>query len=143
MPASNKVMSTGVSAHHFYPLLFYFRFEEPLYAVSRFSFVLLVATLEANFPTARPEAGDGAEPSNLRRSYLAATRTLANAAIAVREDGVEAYVAARQECEPLVRRIAPARGYAMPEIDRRHPAVETVAANGLEHDERMLGSGPS
>lgn len=31
-------------AHHFYPLLFYFRFEEPRYAVSRFSFVLLDAT---------------------------------------------------------------------------------------------------
>lgn len=28
-------------AHHFYPLLFYFRFEEPSYAVSRFSFVIL------------------------------------------------------------------------------------------------------
>ncbi|MGK2910494.1 MAG: ion channel [Sphingobium sp.] len=28
-------------AHHFYPLLFYFRFREPLYAVSRFSFILL------------------------------------------------------------------------------------------------------
>ena len=28
-------------AHHFYPLLFYFRFEEPRYAVSRLSFVLL------------------------------------------------------------------------------------------------------
>ncbi|MCX8252538.1 hypothetical protein RHAL1_03690 [Beijerinckiaceae bacterium RH AL1] len=28
-------------AHHFYPLLFYFRFENSLYAVSRFGFVLL------------------------------------------------------------------------------------------------------
>lgn len=28
-------------AHHFYPLLFYFRFEDPLYSVSRFSFVIL------------------------------------------------------------------------------------------------------
>ena len=28
-------------AHHFYPLLFYFRFEDPLYSVSRFSFVAL------------------------------------------------------------------------------------------------------
>lgn len=28
-------------AHHFYPLLFYFRFTDPLYAVSRFSFILL------------------------------------------------------------------------------------------------------
>jgi len=31
-------------AHHFYPLLFYFRFEEPVYSVSRFSFVLLDLT---------------------------------------------------------------------------------------------------
>jgi hypothetical protein len=31
-------------AHHFYPLLFYFRFDEPIYAVSRFSFVLLDLT---------------------------------------------------------------------------------------------------
>lgn len=31
-------------AHHFYPLLFYFRFDEPMYAVSRFSFVLLDLT---------------------------------------------------------------------------------------------------
>lgn len=28
-------------AHHFYPLLFYFRFENPRYSVSRFGFVLL------------------------------------------------------------------------------------------------------
>lgn len=28
-------------AHHFYPLLFYFRFHDPRYAVSRFGFVLL------------------------------------------------------------------------------------------------------
>ncbi|MFP5076221.1 ion channel [Rhizobium sp. YIM 134829] len=31
-------------AHHFYPLLFYFRFEEPFYSVSRLSFVLLDLT---------------------------------------------------------------------------------------------------
>ncbi|RWY83947.1 two pore domain potassium channel family protein [Rhizobium leguminosarum] len=31
-------------AHHFYPLLFYFRFREPLYSVSRFSFILLDLT---------------------------------------------------------------------------------------------------
>ena len=28
-------------AHHFYPLLFYFRFKEPYYSVSRFSFIIL------------------------------------------------------------------------------------------------------
>jgi hypothetical protein len=31
-------------AHHFYPLLFYFRFGEPRYAVSRLSFILLDLT---------------------------------------------------------------------------------------------------
>ena len=31
-------------AHHFYPLLFYFRFEEPLYSASRMTFVLLDVT---------------------------------------------------------------------------------------------------
>ncbi|RDJ03550.1 potassium channel family protein [Rhizobium grahamii] len=31
-------------AHHFYPLLFYFRFTDPLYSVSRLSFILLDLT---------------------------------------------------------------------------------------------------
>jgi hypothetical protein len=31
-------------AHHFYPLLFYFRLEEPFYSVTRFCFVLLALT---------------------------------------------------------------------------------------------------
>jgi hypothetical protein len=31
-------------AHHFYPLLIYFRFDEPRYAVSRFTFILLDLT---------------------------------------------------------------------------------------------------
>jgi hypothetical protein len=38
-----RTLAAAKEAHHFYPLLFYFRFEEPLYAVSRFSFVLLDA----------------------------------------------------------------------------------------------------
>ncbi|MBV8400931.1 MAG: two pore domain potassium channel family protein [Acetobacteraceae bacterium] len=36
-----RSLAATKEAHHFYPLLFYFRFEEPLYSVSRFSFVLL------------------------------------------------------------------------------------------------------
>ena len=41
-----RSLASTKEAHHFYPLLFYFRFEDPLYAVSRFSFVLLdVVTL--------------------------------------------------------------------------------------------------
>ncbi|MBI0475606.1 two pore domain potassium channel family protein [Sphingomonas sp. MA1305] len=38
-----RSLAATKEAHHFYPLLFYFRFEQPLYAVSRFSFVLLDA----------------------------------------------------------------------------------------------------
>lgn len=41
-----RSLAKAKEAHHFYPLLFYFRFENSLYAVSRFSFVLLdLATL--------------------------------------------------------------------------------------------------
>jgi hypothetical protein len=38
-----RSLATIKEAHHFYPLLFYFRFEDPLYSVSRFCFVLLDA----------------------------------------------------------------------------------------------------
>lgn len=43
---SNLVRSLAMTkeAHHFYPLLFYFRFREPLYSVSRMTFVLLDLT---------------------------------------------------------------------------------------------------
>jgi hypothetical protein len=142
-------------AHHFYPLLFYFRFEEPLYSVSRFGFVLLdlttlidtaldyerfgsligsapvaslrrgttllLETLDRNFPTIGRRFGDTEEAWRLRQSYAAATRRLACAGIAVQTDGVERYVATRSEWEPLVRRVAPALGYAMDDIDRREP----------------------
>jgi len=42
----NLVRSLALTkeAHHFYPLLFYFRFTEPLYSVSRMTFVLLDLT---------------------------------------------------------------------------------------------------
>ena len=36
-----RSLAATKEAHHFYPLLFYFRFEETLYAVPRFSFVIL------------------------------------------------------------------------------------------------------
>jgi hypothetical protein len=39
-----RSLAATKEAHHFYPLLFYFRFKDPLYSVSRFSFVLLDAT---------------------------------------------------------------------------------------------------
>lgn len=37
----SRSLAATKEAHHFYPLLFYFRFEDPLYSVSRFSFVIL------------------------------------------------------------------------------------------------------
>lgn len=156
-----RSLAATKEAHHFYPLLFYFRFEEPIYGVSRFCFVLLDATtlidtaldgsrygtmigsapvasirrgatmllgtLDANFPTARGDAGDAGGGWSLRQSYLASTRTLANAGIAVRTDGVDAYVAAREDWEPLVTRVAPTLGYTMPEIDRRSIATQANA----------------
>src|SRR5579875_3602050 len=39
-----RSLASTKEAHHFYPLLFYFRFAEPLYSVSRLSFVLLDLT---------------------------------------------------------------------------------------------------
>jgi len=158
-----RSLAATKEAHHFYPLLFYFRFEEPLYAVSRFCFVLLDATtligtaldwqrygtltgsapvtsirrcamlllktLDANFPTTCDSTDDAAEGRRLRQSYLVATETLASAGIAVRRDGVESYVAARHEWEPLVTRVAPTLGYAMSEIDRRSIATPAGAPN--------------
>jgi len=39
-----RPLAATKEAHHFYPLLFYFRFKEPTYSVSRFSFILLDLT---------------------------------------------------------------------------------------------------
>ena len=152
-----RSLAATKEAHHFYPLLFYFRFEEPLYAVSRFSFVildlttliesaldqqryrnlvdsspvtalrrgalLLLETLDRNFPSAKNEHGDEAETWRDKQSYVAATSRLTRAGIAIERDGVEHYVAVRRDWEPLARRVAPALGYAMEEIDRRLPVA--------------------
>lgn len=39
-----RPLAAEKEAHHFYPLLFYFRFRDPVYSVSRFTFVLLDLT---------------------------------------------------------------------------------------------------
>jgi hypothetical protein len=153
-----RSLAATKEAHHFYPLLFYFRFKEPFYSVSRFSFVLLdlttlienaldrqrygtlvdsapvaslrqgalllVETLDRNFPSARNRSGEAAETWLDRQSYVAATGTLARSAIATRPDGIEGYAVARQQWEPVVRRVTPALGYAMEEIDRRRTGRE-------------------
>jgi hypothetical protein len=43
-----RSLAATKEAHHFYPLLFYFRFREPMYSVSRLSFVLLDLTTLIN-----------------------------------------------------------------------------------------------
>ena len=150
-----RSLAATKEAHHFYPLLFYFRFEDPLYSVSRFSFVvldlatligtaleqrrfrslarsapvtslhqcalLLLATLDRNFPTWKNSAAFPAETSRTGQSYTAAVETLGRAGVTVQSDGMERYVAERRNWEPIVRRIAPALGYGMDEIDRRRP----------------------
>lgn len=148
-----RSLAATKEAHHFYPLLFYFRFDDPRYAVSRFSFILLdltsligsalerqrhgtligsapvaalrqgslllLQTLDRNFPTApKPQRGT-AETWSERRSYAAATELLANGGIAARPGGVELYVAALADWEPLVYRVAAALDYTSDEIDRR------------------------
>lgn len=148
-----RALAATKEAHHFYPLLFYFRFEQPLYAVSRFSFVLLdtvtliettldqqrytkvaasgvvqsidrgarllLGTLDANFPTAADRKCDVSEERRIRQSYVAATKTLASAGIALQANGIDAYLAQRQTWEPFIRRVAPTLSYDMLDIDRR------------------------
>ena len=138
-------------AHHFYPLLFYFRFKDPLYSVSRFSFVLLdlvtliettldpqkhktlirsapvealrrcalmlLDTLDRHFPIAKGQRGDSdAQLSD--RSYAAALRTLRQAGIDIRPSG-QSYVQQRKRWEPLIRRVGPALGIVIDDIDQR------------------------
>lgn len=142
-------------AHHFYPLLFYFRFKDPLYSVSRFGFILLdlttlidttldrqrhgglvrsspvaslrrctlllLETLDRNFPTADEKRADAAAAASHGESYAAAVKTLRRAGIEARPDG-GSYADQRSRWEPLIRRVAPMFGYGMNDIDRRRPA---------------------
>ena len=145
-------------AHHFYPMLFYFRFKEPIYSVSRISFILLdlttlidttldehrdktlvrsapveslrrgaqllIETLDRNFPTRHEtQAGSAA---NYKESYADAVETLRRAGVLTRPNA-EGYADQRSRWEPLVRRIAPALGYGIDEIDRRRPRTEAAA----------------
>lgn len=140
-------------AHHFYPMLFYFSFEEPRYSIARLSFVLLdlttlietaldrqqhasligsagvaslrqgglllIETLDRTVPAAGADSPRTPEPDRDRRSYVAATQTLARAGIAARLDGSKLYAATRQTWEPLTRRVGAALGCPTHEIDTR------------------------
>ncbi|VXD02270.1 ion channel [Sphingomonas sp. 8AM] len=86
-------------AHHFYPLLFYFRFREPRYAVSRFTVVLLdlttligsaldrqrYRTLVDSAPVATLHGGALLLVQTLHRHFAVAARTHSPAAEASRD----------------------------------------------------------
>ncbi len=66
-------------AHHFYPVLFYFRFEHPRYSVSRFAFVVLDAVSLLRSALAGPEAQrlkTSGPVEQLYRTSLMLVRTL-------------------------------------------------------------------
>lgn len=68
-----RSLAATKEAHHFYPLLFYFRFEEPRYAVPRFSFVLLdlAALVDAALDTRQYRSLTGsAAIASLRQATL-------------------------------------------------------------------------
>ena len=69
-------------AHHFYPVLFYFRFEDPRYSVSRFALVVLDAVSLLRSALAGPEAQRlkaSGPVEQLYRASLMLVRTLGTA----------------------------------------------------------------
>lgn len=148
-----RPLTQAKEAHHFYPLLFYFRFEDPVYSVSRFSFVLLdLTTLIATALDPRrygglqrsaavtairecalllldmldrnfPTAGGDSPVSSSEDSFAAAVATLRIAGIDVRSDA-HAYADQRRRWEPLVRRVASSLGYRMDQIEHRSPSSD-------------------
>jgi hypothetical protein len=59
----SRSLAASKEAHHFYPLLFYFRFREPMYSVSRMSFILLDLTTLIKVVLDRQEYGNLAKSS--------------------------------------------------------------------------------
>lgn len=147
-------------AHHFYPLLFYFRFEETFYSVSRFSFILLdlttlidsaldrqkycalvrsapvqslrqcafllLKTLDRNFPTLDDMQAGASSVAEFEKSYSAALNVLRGFSITTEQDA-KRYAEQRGRWEPVIRRVGPALGYRMSEIDCRCRQDESTA----------------
>jgi hypothetical protein len=156
-----RPLAAAKEAHHFYPLLFYFRFEAPIYSVSRFTFILLdlttlidstldrqrysafvrsgpvdslrrcalllLETLDRNFPAADEAPAEAAAACNDQERYAAAIATLQRAGIEV-QPNIGSYADRRSRWESLVRRVAPTFGYGMDEVERRLPRDRSATA---------------
>jgi len=77
----------------------------------------LLATLDRNFPTV-DEKQTHSRTGDFEASYAAALAVLRNVGIETKPDA-ERYAEQRGQWEPLVRRVGPALGYGMHEIDCR------------------------
>lgn len=80
-------------AHHFYPLLFYFRFHDPLYSVSRTCFVLLDLTMLIDHALDRRRygaIGRSAATTSLHRGALLLLQTLDRHFATARTPGADA-----------------------------------------------------
>jgi biotin operon repressor len=149
----SRSLAATKEAHHFYPLLFYFRFNEPMYSVSRLSFILLdlttlirvvldrrqyenlansaavaslhqgalllLETLDRNFPTSGDRSVQPSELDLERQKCLAAIQSLKRSGIEVQQDSSDEYAASVLEWKGLARSVGPTLGYAMEDIDRR------------------------
>jgi hypothetical protein len=74
-----RPLAATKESHHFYPLLFYFRFKEPTYSVTRFTFILLDLTTLIDTTLDREKYGAlvrSAPVASLRRCSLLLLETL-------------------------------------------------------------------
>jgi hypothetical protein len=135
-------------AHHFYPLLFYFRFEEPIYSVSRFGFVLLdftTLTGRALDPQRHKALVRSASVQSLRRCVLLLLKTLdrhfpsAEASRAQRSDApryAESYDAALKTLRRAGIEVRPDDGGYAEERGRWEPIIRRIAPTfGFDMDD--------
>ncbi|WP_341209321.1 hypothetical protein [uncultured Sphingomonas sp.] len=106
-------------AHHFYPLLFYFRFDEPRYSVSRLSFVILDLTSLIDSALDRGKYAsliDSTSLTSLRRAGLLLLQTLDRkfASVERRSGGAEDEWRYRQSYGAAVRTLTNAGITARP-----------------------------
>jgi hypothetical protein len=121
----SRSLAATKEAHHFYPLLFYFRFRDPTYSVSRLSFVLLDLTTLIRTVLDRQQyrslAASAAVISLQKGTFLLLETLERNFPTrGTRSIGAsDPYAASVEEWKCLVRSVAPTLGYTMKDIDKR------------------------